>query len=390
MTHRRLAPACIVATMAATSPCWAGVWSTTPMVGVDTEHSTNPAVLDTYHTAETHAALLLDSPLLYNSDGFQFSFLPHLRISDSTGYSTLASNYVHADIAGEWDTERSTLIATVSAARDSTLYRDYRFNLDGSTGVRRDTTLADLNWTKSLTERVNFATEINSTRVLYGNSASIATLTDYRYTSIAPILTRALSERIKLTMSGSLGRYQSLDGTTKSDNANLQLGFIQQWNELWSLTATAGYSRASNHYDAPFVHFESNQNGSVFKAILTRQASLVSFSAMASRALAPSGFAFLSRQDAYELKLNYPATARWLLTGDVGRFKTQDSTFLGAIDTRSFVDLSLSATWQWTEFCTVSLNASRIDLKYSANTFDVASDGLSIQVSRRFNTTVFH
>src|SRR6202011_749171 len=124
--RRRWARFCLLAAaMAVASLSRAGVWGSQPVIGISGDYSSNPALLNLPHTAESHAALLVDAPTSYNGDAFKFSVRPSFRLSDSQGYSSLDSNYVHLNTSGEFDTERSVFTAVGGAARDSSLYHDY-------------------------------------------------------------------------------------------------------------------------------------------------------------------------------------------------------------------------------------------------------------------------
>ena len=339
MTPGRVAPFCVLAAaMSIAKPSSAGVWGSQPTVGVSGDYSTNPGLLNLPNTAESHAALLLDGPTTYNGDAFKFSVLPSFRLSDTQGYSSLDSDYAHLNVSSEFDTARSALILSAGLARDSSLYHDYI--LDGAAGVRRDTATAELNWDRHLTERLEFNTDISTSRVRYGAPQGVGTLTDYKYTSVTPGLTWDESERTKITATASAGRYKSLDGATESSNANLQLGFTKKLTEIWSLSASGGYSRANNELNTneQFLEFtgsgiaivsvpiavKSSQNGSVFSVSLARQTELLLLAADASRQLTPTGFVFLSRQDSYGLKANYTPSERWTFGGDVHRVNYQD------------------------------------------------------------------
>src|SRR5208282_2222346 len=140
----------------------------------------------------------LDAPFAYNADAFSFTLVPSFRVGGQQGYNSLDSDYEHLTAKAEFDDERGSFTMTAAILQDSTLYHDYLFN--GAAGVRRDAGIADLNWDRQLTER------------------------------------------IKLTASMSAGHYESLDGTTQSNNINLQVGYIHQLKEMWSWSAAAGYS----------------------------------------------------------------------------------------------------------------------------------------------------
>jgi hypothetical protein len=307
------------------------------------------------------------------------------------------------NVKGEFDTERSVLTAAGAVARDSSLYHDYLSN--GSTGVRRDTLTADLNWDRSLTERVDFDTDVNSTRVRYGQAVGIATLIDYKYTSISPALSWNSSERDKLTVAASVGRYNSLDGTTKSRNANLQIGFAHKLTEIWSVTATGGYSRALNQLyinqeflvntpSGPAIEIiptklESSQNGTVYSLNLSRKGTLLLISAVASRQLTPTGFAFLSRQDSFELTANYSYSDRCSFSGDARYVKSQDPQLQGAIVERTPKYLAVSANWRLTENWTATLSASRVTELFQPPNLSLASNEVAVTLSRRFDHIKF-
>jgi hypothetical protein len=428
MTRRWSAPAArlLAAAMFLSSHSRAGVWGLDPVLGFSGDYASNPALLDIAHTSEVHGAVLLDAPTSYNGDAFKLSFFPSFRLGNSGGYSSLDSDYEHFNVKGEFDTERSVLSVSGGVARDSSiaLFAEpvgangasgvaYNGLLDGKAGVERNSAAADVNWGRSLTERSDFNVDINSMKVRYAEPASLATLVDaptlidYSYTSITPTLGWASSERGKLTAAASIGRYKSLSGAqTESTNANLQLGYIHQLNELWSLTATAGYSRAIDKIDeiekvlkfAPSGSeivvvsrtLESAQNGSVYSVNVSRQATLLLVTLAASRQLVPSGFAYLSRQSSYVVAASYTASERWTVGANLSWVQSQNPAvrdLAGATDIKTGY-VSLSASWQWTEHWNVGLSASHVIDKPSPN-LELSSSSIGIKLSRKFNRISF-
>jgi hypothetical protein len=393
MMQRGLPRNCLfLAAMCMGSGAEAGVWVTDPVLGLAADYSTNPGLRYAAHTAETHGAVLIDTPTTYHADSVSLSVQPSVRISDSSGYSSVASDYAHLAVRGEIDSDRNSVAVTGQIARDSSLY--YNYGLNGSAGVRRDTSMADVAWVRALTERLNFNVEVNSSRVLYGQSGTFTTLTDYRYTNAVPSLTWKTSERTTLTLVGGVGLYRSADLRTKSVNSNLELGFTRQLTELWAISANAGYSRETNtieEYFGPFLlgTFRAANTGTVFTANVTRQGPLLAVTAAASRSLVPSGFSFLSLQNSYQLSFHYPRTERWTFDGHVRWLKLQEPQVLGPTVDQSYLDLGLSAAWLFTEKWTLTLRASRVTAKYSP-TIDVGAGGLTIQLSRRFDPVKWH
>lgn len=405
MIARRATILVLGAAVAATSlSARAGVWGSQPDIGISADYNSNPALLDIANTAESHGALLLDGPTSYVGDAFKFSLLPSFRLSNSQGYSSIDSDYEHLTTSVEFDTERDVLTMSAGIARDSSLYHD--FLLNGSTAVRRDSFNPDLNWDRKLSERLDWDTDVNWSRVRYDEPAvtGAAVLSDYKYTSITPSLSWAQSERGKLTATASVGQYDSLDGKTQSKSANLQFGFNRQLSEIWTLIASGGYSRAQNRAegetcDPQFLQFgiclplpatiETSQNGTIFSLNLLRQTSLWSLNATASRQLLPSGFAFLSRQDSYELKGSYAASARWTFSGDVHRLQYEQPIATGGTSTQKVTNESLSAAWLWTEHWTVTLSITHVLDALGAPPIRASNSGATLSLSRQFDWKSF-
>ena len=421
MTRGRRACSCLAAvSMCMASSARAGVWGSDPVVGIVGDYATNPALLELPHTAEANGALLLDAPTAYNGDGVGFYVIPSFRLSSSEGYASLASDYEHLTLKGELDAERNTLTATASIFQDSSLYQDLQSNgsgllFNGSTGVKRDTLMADLNWDRNLTERLEFNTDINSMQVKYGQAAAgVGTLTDYRDTNIAPTLSWLSSERNKWTLSASVGRYNSFDETfesSESRSANLQVGFVRTLNEIWSLTASGGYSRALNrqNFDEEFlvltpegpaieivpIREESAQNGTVFSADLNRKGERLSFDITVSRLLAPTGYAFLSEQNTIKVGGTYTYSDRWSFGAGAYYEQAKNPQLQGGLLTQTPKSISANASWRWTEFWTVTFAASHVTelLEYPPGSkppsLSVASTEVSIKISRQFNHIKF-
>jgi hypothetical protein len=384
---------CVVAAMLHVSAARAGVWTTDPTLGLSGEYSTNPALIDAAHTAETHGALLLDAPTAYTADAAKVFIDPSFRLSNSSGYSSIASDYAHLTVGGQISTELNLLSLTGQLSRDSSLY--YNYSVDGSTGVRRDTTAFDAVWTRSLTERVKFNLDVNPSRVLYGDTGNLTTLTDYRYTNAAPSVVWSPAERTSLSLVGGVGLYDSTSGRTKSTNSQLQLGFSRQLDSLWTLTTNAGYSRESNRIDEYFGGFflgtfKSSNTGSVFSTNLTRQGEMIAATASASRSVVPTGFAFLARQDTYELSAVYPRTERWSFDGHVRWLKSLEPQVFGPTASQSYLDFGFSANWLLTEHWTFKVSATHVTARYLPPPESVAASGVALQLTRKFNSIVWH
>jgi hypothetical protein len=400
MTLGRSALRCLCfAAMMQLSCARAGVWVIDPQIGVVGDYSTNAQLLEAPHTAETDGALLLNAPTTYNGDAFRLLVTPSLRFSNSTGYSAVTSDYERLNVKSEFDAERSVFTASAGFSQDSSLYYDYLTS--GGTGVRRDSWTGDLNWDRSFTERTDLDTDVNYTHVRYDEGAGVATLTDYKYLSISPTLSWSSSERGKLTLSGNIGRYDSLDGTTSSRSANVQLGFVRQLSEIWSLTSAVGHSRATNRLNGneEFLEFtqsgpelvvvpytvESAQNGTVYSVNLSRKGERLSVNATASRQLTPSGFDYLALLTEYEFTTTYRYSERLSFGSDARYVKSQTPQQQA---TPKYV--GINASWRWTERWTTTIGASYVTERYSPPAgAEVSSSEVSITLSRQFDRIKF-
>lgn len=393
MTHRGLPRNCLLVAALCMGNARAAVWITEPVAGLTADYSSNPALLYAQHSSQTRGALLIDAPTTYREDAINIQVLPSVRVGNSAGYSSLTSDYARLTLRGEIDSERNSLTVTGQTARDSSLY--YNYGLNGSTGVRRDTLLGDISWTRTLTERFNVNTDFNSSRVNYATARDTATLTNYRYSTAAPSIAWAATERSTFSISGDTGLYNSADGATKSINYDIQLGGSRQLTELWSATGSAGYSKEINSIDQFFGRYffrtyKSQSIGSVFTAGVTRQGQTLTMTASVKRSLVPSGFAFLSRQDSYQFAVHYDKTERWSFDGHVGYLKSIEPVVFGPSSSQSYLDLGVSAAWLVTEKCTVTARASRISAKYTPPAIDVLANGVTVQLSWRFDPIKWH
>ena len=387
----------IVSLFSASGRVSANPWSTQPLIGVAAEYASNPELVASSPQSETHAALLVDLPLNYDLDAVHFAVTPRVRYSNTTGYSSITSNFYHLDSSAQFMNDLSSLTFTGSFYRDSSLL--YAGGLSNGVGERRDTSTADINWQRILTERVQFQFDVNTARTLYGQNTALADLVDYRYSSASPSLAYSINERDTLRVLGSAGRYYSLNGSTSSDSLNLQLGYDHRLNEVWKLSGTAGYSKSTNEYNYNFYEFhdgfifpvfetlKSRQYGGVYSMSLIRQGEVLGASAGVSRALTPTGLAFLTRQDSVNASVSYNYSERWTFTANAIWQNLSNPVIGGGSVDRRFYDIDFSAQWHWTEQWSVTLGARILGQRYDLPAVSAASNGLSLEISRQFYRT---
>ena len=369
-------------------------WAITPKLGFAGEYSSNPLLRNTDFAAEDHVASLIDLPLTYDTDGLDFSLRPNGRLSDSRGYSSLASNYVHVDSALQVTQDRQSFSLQSNLAREASLY-DIGSASAGA-GVRRDSEALSGDWTRALSERTTLQFDGSWSRLLYdrpsGDLGALAGLVDYKYWSAGPTLSYAVTELTSVNLNGSASDYASLDGITNSRSQSLQAGFISQLTELWQLTASAGYSRTQDRQKVFLGPYylgteQSNPSSAVYVLNLARQGETVNLSASASRSLQPVGVSFLSRRDSVTFNARYNLDERWDFAAG-GAWERDAELVVGqAVANRRYLTAQLAANWHWTEKWTVSLQATRAALTFGPPRYDAGANGVNLNFSRQFART---
>ncbi|MEJ0005127.1 MAG: hypothetical protein WDM77_01730 [Steroidobacteraceae bacterium] len=394
-------PGLLVTAVLSVSAARAGVWGTDPSMGLSADYASNPLLLELPHTSETNAAVLLDAPTSFTGNAFQLTIDPSFRISDTSSYDSVNSDYDHLTVRGEYDTDLNKVAVSGGLSRDSSLYQNYLVN--GESGVRRDGILADMNWERHLTERLDFTTDLDATRVRYDEGSGPQVLVDYDYATLSPTLTWSATERTKLNLSVQAGLYKSLDGDTRSESANAQIGVTTKLNELWTLTASGGYSTARNRLNLlePLLvltpdgleieylplHLDSSQNSSVFSVSIVRVAQRLNLSASASRQEVPTGFSYLSRQDIFQFTADYTLTPRWSVGAGDWYLKSLDPGAEGTTFDRNLNSFSARANWQWTEHWTLAVSMSHVTENEVGQR--LKSNQVALTVMRQFNHISF-
>ncbi len=363
-------------------------------MGVSGYYYSNPTLASTAATATENIAALLDLPVTYDTDGFEFLVRPSGRLGNERGYYSLASNYAHLDSSLQYSNDLGTATLQGEVARDSSLY--FAGGLDRGIGVRRDSEATSGDWTRSITERSQIALDASWNTVRYDQSANQTGLVDYRYITAGPTASYSLTERDTLQLVGSAGRYQSLNGISESKSDNLQLGYVRQLDELWKLTVDSGYSRSVNSeklYYTIFIYqfyvgtYTSRQGSATYSFNLTRQGESLTLAASASRAFQPTGFAFLSRQDSISLSAAYKQSDRWDYVLGVTWQQAQTPELQEQVFNERFLNSQLTANWHWTEQWMLSLHVNRVTQHYGPPPTTSSSNGLALDIVRQFLRT---
>lgn len=371
--------------------------STEPSIGVASEFSSNPYLLSAGGHDVGDIALLASAPTHFDADADHFSLTPGIRYSSSGSYASLSSNYFHLDGNATLTRDLDTLTLTSSIGRDSSLYQSGLKS--NGIGVRSDSSLASIDWQRTLSERMTLNMDVSWNRVLFSQAADLNGLVDYRYLSEGGTVKYSWSERTSFLVSASAGQYSSLTDITSSKNYNLQIGATTLLTELWTLSAGAGYAKSENQqklFYGPYfiggVQYgpyylgtdSSTQKGPVLSVNLQRQGENFTVAATASRVYRPSGFEFLSRTDSADISGKYRRTERldFGLSAEFQQVATPGSN--GAVDRVRYLKGVASTDWRWTENWTVSLSATWVKVKYEIPPVNTDSTGASLKITRQF------
>jgi hypothetical protein len=369
-------------------------WSTTPRVGISGDYESNPGLHTIDVASEEHVAAIFNVPLTYNVDNIECAVTGAGRISNATGYSSLASNYFHLDAVSQFSNDRSTASLQAHLARDSSLY--FIGGLVNGIGVRRDTESTTGDYTYSVSPRNQLQLDASWSQVRFDQPPNLTGLLDYRYLSVGPTYAYLLTERDTLKLLGNYGHYESLNGQTKSNSENVQVAYVRQLAELWTLSTSAGYSRAQNTqtvdiFIPPFFFVpetvKSNQNGAVYSVSLTRQGDRLTLSAGISQALQPAGFAYLLREDSYTVSATFLQSERWDYQLSANLQKGPEPGANGPVSSQRYIFAEATANWHWSAQWLLSFHAIRVSNRYGNPGVSPSSNEVSVDIVRQFLRT---
>jgi hypothetical protein len=369
---------------------WAGPWNIEPSVGVAADYESNPGLRTTDPQAEENVAAIIDFPLRYDVDEFEWTLRPSGRLSNRRGYDSLASDYVHVDTSAQYTSELSSVTLQGDLARDSSLL----FIGPGvnGLGVRRDTAATSADWTQIVTERQQVQLDASWSEVKYALPSVATYLVNYRYFSGGPTWSFQATERSKVQLNASAGQYDSLNGITSSRSYSPQLTVVRQLTEIWSLTAAAGYSRAINSekfYFGPFYlgSFKAAESSTTYTATLVRQGERLNLSVGASRGLTPTGFAYLSQLENVTATASFTQSEYWTYRMTASWQRAVNPVLRNEETTQHYVNAGIAADWHWTPQWTMSFGLGRVSETYGPPRVAAASNAATITVTRQFLRT---
>jgi hypothetical protein len=384
----------------ACAPLWAGPIGSEGSLGLSAGYQSNPLLLDNVQGSAESLALLLNLPVTYSGSRVTFSLQPSIRAARNHGSVAPLSDYQYVDMNWDDKGERNDLSAAADWRRDSTFYNQYERSVLGGNTLRRLEEIASLAWRHQLTERADFQLHSSYDRVLY-DAGPTQTLSSYGYGQAGAKYNYALSERWQAAIEGGVTRFDLRNQPYRTDATYAQLDLSRDLSERWSMLVSVGSSRLKSTVTVqelvlvPDSHgvlhlvlenFEvvSRQSTANYSLNVQRQFERWKLELSGSRALQPSGFGVLARQDDVSVKASGNWRERLTVSGDIHGSRLYDASGRVSLGSRRYYDCSFYADWRWTEHWTLQSQIS-LYLQRAAPTEPTrSSTALFLTLSRQF------
>jgi len=197
-------------------------------------------------------------------------------------------------------------------------------------------------------------------------------------------------------------RFDLRDQPYRTDSTNVQLDLTRTLNERWSLLMSIGISRLTStltvyqpvlvqdpqgglHLVLQRFDLVSQPSTANYALNLQRKSERWTLELAASRALQPSGFGALARQDDVSLTASHNWSERLALGGTIHGSRLYDASGRLSLGNRRYYDLDLNADWRITERWTMSLQVALYLERQQSGGFTRSNVPVFLTLSRQFN-----
>lgn len=245
----------------------------------------------------------------------------------SNNYSdhNLDSNDIYLDASGEYSRERDVFTLAVNYDKDSNLNAlSSDFGVSGSRVNRRLWSIVP-QYTRLVTERMQFSTSYNHSDVEYEDVANTGYV-PYEIQTLTGSFVYSHDERNKLSFILQGSDYSSKDNTVEYQLLIARLGLEHQISELWKADFTIGGSKrnSTNRITRTFDFFgqpvsqtqeiDFSDSGYVFEAGIEKRLESGSITAKAGRDNVTNSYGGLNEVDTLRLIFNEQLTQQWHYT----------------------------------------------------------------------------
>jgi hypothetical protein len=352
--------AAVTAGLTSGSAC-AAEWTYAPASQLYTLAQQNPRLGSDDKETATALGAQASLRIQRRTERLDLSIQPTFDLQRYQQDADLDRNNQQLDATLAWRGERVLWNGTASASRDTTLTSE--LGTTGRTQVNQrhegaDITLGPM-WQAS--ERVGIGSNLAWQIDRYPERAD-AELANSRYGVFSAFTQYTLSDRTRLTLTGSVGRLTSGGLRPDSDNASVRLQGRYSWSPLWMLTVGAGPSWVRRERG-------NTERGVVYNVDVERSFERSSFAFKAERSQSPSGLGLLSETDEVSLAWSMQLSERLSAGLNAGVSRRKDALPAFRVDIkevtygRADLNMSWRAAEHWALSASVGNDVQRADVE---------------------------
>lgn len=290
----------------------------------------------------------LDMRLQRATERLNLSLRPQVHIQRFSDRRFDRSDDDGIEGVANWSGERSSFAVKGVLRDQSSLTAEIAttgiINLD----TRRRDEDAMASWTLSQSELRKLVLSADYTSAKYHGSATTP-LQNNRYDTFGASEQFLVSERLTLSLNGSLGDSHTagIDAKTRSTSAGV--GLYWQITERNQLTANFGLNRRTEG--------STTTQGLVGDIAFSRSTSLASYTFSAQRSVAPSGFGLFTQSDQVQISGVRTLAPRLSADASAGLYRTQSIFHSLNFADRTYVQIAMGLSWQTTERWSIGARA---------------------------------
>ncbi len=209
----------------------AAEWAFEPSISVREEYNDNYRLTKLPHNSVWGSTVSPSLKFAHRTEVSDTSGSVRLNMSRFLGDSGLNRLDQYYSVSSKYSTERDVLQLRASYILDSTLVTEAQTTGIVLTQAQRALFTLNPSWTRSLSERNAVRLELAYGNARYGSAPASSRLVDYAYWSTAGTWLYQYSERDQLSLGIYDSRYETGDGTVKSDTVGVQAGLTHQFSE---------------------------------------------------------------------------------------------------------------------------------------------------------------
>jgi lipopolysaccharide assembly outer membrane protein LptD (OstA) len=243
------------------------------------------------------------------------------------------------------------------------------------------------------------------TDVDYDENSLNTGLYDYRYQVITATLTKQLSERNQVFITGGYSEYHVEETDFDSETRNLQVGLTTNFTESIRGTLQAGQRRTESFYKSGALicsttisvgnsiictaqivvpqDIRTESRDSVFSGSLESKSESSDWNLVFSRSLQPSSTGGQVEQDMFGFQFNKRLTSRLRtnIRGSAHEVRTFEGNFSN--NDRKYYELGPGIFWQWTRDWAVGANYRYVHVKREFENEAAESNSVNLLLSYR-------